>query len=163
MLYCIDYRFARRPEQWRSKLKSKESIYNEFYEEFGPKDVKSSRSDNFLSDSHNNTQSEKFKGIRKEIDDRLSSGFISKSGTPFLAHQGTTKSKKLGDKKSKVRGFPEEDDPFSKSKRQKKSKDGSSVKTESEKTSTAKNEKKRRKKDRSSESSSKKQKAGISD
>ncbi|KAL1564755.1 pumilio 23-like isoform X2 [Salvia divinorum] len=146
--------FARRPEQWRSRLTSKESVFNEFYEVFGQKDAKSSRGGNFLSDSYKNTQAEKFKGIRKEIDDGLSSGFISKSGTPFLAHQGSTKVKKSGDQKSKVRGFSQDNnDDFSKSKKHKTSKDGES----------AKNEKKRRKKDGLSESLNKKRKAGISD
>ncbi|XP_047946037.1 pumilio homolog 23-like isoform X2 [Salvia hispanica] len=146
--------FARRPEQWRSRLTSKESVFNEFYEAFGQKDAKSSRGGNFLSDSYKNTQAEKFKGIRKEIDDGLSSGSISKSGTPFLAHQGSTKVKKSGDKKSKVRGFSQDNnDEFSKSKKHKTSKDGDS----------ARNEKKRRKKDGLSETSNKKLKAGISD
>ncbi|KAG6409244.1 hypothetical protein SASPL_132278 [Salvia splendens] len=145
--------FARRPEQWRSRLTSRQSVFNEFYEAFGQKDAKSSRAGNFLSDSYKNTQAEKFKGMRKEIDDGLSSGFVSKSGTPFLAHQGSTKPKKSGDRKSKARGFPQDNDDFSKSKKLKTSKDGES----------AKNEKKRRKKDGSSESSNKKLKSGISD
>ncbi|KAG6422066.1 hypothetical protein SASPL_118628 [Salvia splendens] len=146
--------FARRPEQWRSRLTSKESVFTEFYKAFGKKDAKSSRGGNFLSDSYKNTQAEKFKGIRKEIDDGLSTGFISKSGTPFLAHQGSTKVKKSGDHISKVRGFSQDNnDDFSKSKKHKTSKDGES----------AKNEKKRRKKDGLSESSNKKLQAGISD
>ncbi|XP_047980682.1 pumilio homolog 23-like isoform X2 [Salvia hispanica] len=146
--------FARRPDQWRSRLTSKQSVFNEFYEAFGQKDAKSSRAGNFLSDSYKNTQAENFKGMRKEIDDGLSSGFVTKSGTPFLAHQGSTKPKKSGDQKSKTRGFPQDNDEFSKSKSKKlkTSKDGES----------AKNEKKRRKKDGSSESSNKKLKAGIS-
>ncbi|XP_042010641.1 pumilio homolog 23-like isoform X1 [Salvia splendens] len=147
--------FARRPEQWRSRLTSKQSVFNEFYEAFGQKDAKSSRAGNFLSDSYKNTQAEKFKGTRKEIDDGLSSGFVSKSGTPFLAHQGSTKPKKSGDQKSKTRGFPQDNDDFSKSKSKK-------LKTSADGDS-AKNEKKRRKKDGSSESSNKKLKAGISD
>ncbi|XP_057794415.1 pumilio homolog 23 isoform X2 [Salvia miltiorrhiza] len=155
--------FARRPEQWRSRLTSKQSVFNEFYEAFGQKDAKSSRSDNFLSDSHKITQAEKFKGIRKEIDDGLSSGFVSKSGTPFLAYQGSTKVKKSGDQKSKARGFPKDNDDFSKSKskKHKTSKDGETL--PGGKTSAPKNEKKRRRKEGSSESLNKKLKAGIND
>ncbi|KAG6425141.1 hypothetical protein SASPL_115566 [Salvia splendens] len=130
--YKIVAKFARRPEQWRSRITSKESVFNEVYEAFGQKDAKSSRGSNFLSDSYKNTQAEKFKGIRKERDAGLSSG----------------------DKKSKVRGFSQDNnDDFSKSKKHKTSKDGDG----------AKNEKKRRKKDGLSESSNKKLKAGISD
>ncbi|KAH6836297.1 pumilio 23 [Perilla frutescens var. hirtella] len=164
--------FAKRPEVWRSRQTSKQSAFKEFYEEFGPKDVKSSRSDNFLADSHKKTQAEKFKGLRKEIDDRLSSGFSSKPSTPFLAHQGSTKLKTSGYQKSKARGFPKDDDDVfkGKNKKHKISKDSSSIKNTNdgetlpgEKSSTAKNEKKRRRKDGLSKSSDKKLKSGISD
>ncbi|KAG8364895.1 hypothetical protein BUALT_Bualt18G0046100 [Buddleja alternifolia] len=102
--------FARRPEQWKSRQNSKESAYKEFYAAFGPKDNKSSRNENFLSDNYQKSQpekskdtsflsdayqksqAEKLKDMRKDIDTRLS-GFSHNSGSPFLAHQGS-KSKK---------------------------------------------------------------------
>lgn len=94
--------------------------------------------------------------MRKEIDSRLSSGFSSNSGSPFLAHQGSTKPKKSGNKQvPEGRGLPKDDDNFfkSESKRRKISKASSSTKNandgeilQDEKLSTIKNEKKRRRK-----------------
>lgn len=155
--------FAKRPDQWRSRESSKQSVIKEFYEAFGPKDAKFSRSDNFLADSQKKSQAEKFKGIRKEIDDSLSSGFSTKSGTPFLAHQGSSKLNKSGNQKSKARGFPKDDDDFSKSKSKKHkiSKDSSSIENTNH-GETSKNEKKRRRKDGLSKSVDKKLKPGIS-
>ncbi|KAK6118730.1 hypothetical protein DH2020_047535 [Rehmannia glutinosa] len=143
--------FEGRPDQWRSRQNSKQSAYNEFYAEFGgPKDAKSSRSENFLADTRQNSQAEKLKDLRKEIDTHLSSG-----------------NKQMPDGK----GFPKDvDDNFFKSKRRKMEKASSSTKNSNdgeilhdEKLSTTKNEKKRRRKDGLSKSSDKKLKAGITD
>ncbi|GFP92496.1 pumilio homolog 23 [Phtheirospermum japonicum] len=82
--------FAERPDQWKLRQTSKQSAYNEFYETFGSKGTKSSRSDNFLSDTYQNSQTEKLKDMRKEIDTHLTSGFPHTSGSPFLSHQGST-------------------------------------------------------------------------
>ncbi|KAL8466440.1 hypothetical protein ACS0TY_035508 [Phlomoides rotata] len=127
--------FARRPDQWRSSQTSKQSAYKEFYAEFGPKDVKSSRGENFLSDTHQKSQTEKLKDMRKEIDSQIS----SKSGTPFLAQQFSAKPKKSGSKEQKGGGFQKDDDNFLKSKN------------------------KRHRKDELSKSSGKKLKAGVTD
>ncbi|KAL0414990.1 UNVERIFIED_CONTAM: Pumilio23 [Sesamum latifolium] len=163
--------FAKRPDHWRSRQTSKESAYKEFYAAFGPMDTKSSRSENFLSDTHHKS-TEKLKGMRKEIDARLSSGYSSKSGTPFLAHQGSARPRKTGNKQvPEGREFPRDvgDDSFqSKSKRHKVDKTSISSKNNSDgetlhgdKSSNIKNEKKRRRKDGLSKSLDKKLKAGI--
>ncbi|PIN13745.1 putative RNA-binding protein [Handroanthus impetiginosus] len=163
--------FERRPDQWRSRQTSKESAYKEFYAAFGPKDTKSYQSGNFLADPRPKSQAEKLKGMRKEIDTHLSSGFSS-NGTPFLAHQGrSTKPKKSRNKQSpESRGFHKDvdDNSFkSKSKERKTEKASSSTKTTNdgeivlgEKLSTHTTEKKRRRKDGLSKSLSKKLKAG---
>ncbi|KAI3455681.1 hypothetical protein Pfo_012344 [Paulownia fortunei] len=166
--------FAERPDQWRSRQTSKQSAYKDFYAAFGPKDTKSSRSENFLADTRSKPQAEKLKGMRKDIDTRLSSGFSPNSGSPFLAHQGSTKPKKSGNKQMpEGRGFPKDDDDNffkSKSKRRKIVKASSSTKNTNdgeilhdEKLSTTKNEKKRHREDGLSKSLDKKLKAGISD
>ncbi|KAL0441300.1 UNVERIFIED_CONTAM: Pumilio23 [Sesamum radiatum] len=163
--------FAKRPDHWRSRQTSKESAYKEFYAAFGPMDTKSSRSENFLSDTHHKSM-EKLKGMRKEIDASLSSGYSSKSGTPFLAHQGSARPKKKGNKQvPEGREFPRDggDDSFqSKSKRHKVDKTSISSKNDNDgetlhgdKSSNIKNENKRRRKDGLSKSLDKKLKAGI--
>ncbi|KAL0354415.1 UNVERIFIED_CONTAM: Pumilio23 [Sesamum radiatum] len=163
--------FAKRPDHWRSRQTSKESAYKEFYAAFGPVDTKSSRSENFLSDTHNKSM-EKLKDMRKEIDARLSSGYSSKSGTPFLAHQGSARPRKTGNKQvPEGREFPRDvgDDSFqSKSKRHKVDKTSISSKNNNDgetlhgdNSSNIKNEKKRRRKDGLSKSLDKKLKAGI--
>ncbi|KAL0341783.1 UNVERIFIED_CONTAM: Pumilio23 [Sesamum calycinum] len=127
--------FAKRPDHWRSRQTSKESAYKEFYAAFGPMDTKSSRSENFLSDTHHKSM-EKLKGMRKEIDASLSSGYSSKSGTPFLAHQGSARPKKKGNKQvPEGREFPRDggDDSFqSKSKRHKVDKTSISSKNDND-------------------------------
>ncbi|GER28355.1 pumilio 23, partial [Striga asiatica] len=94
--------FAERPEQWKARQTSKQSAYKEFYDTFGPKDGNKSRGGTFLSDTlRQNSQSEKMKDMRKEINARLSSGFSTNSGSsPFLAHQGSAKRKKSGKNKN---------------------------------------------------------------
>ncbi|KAL7100318.1 hypothetical protein ACP275_09G139300 [Erythranthe tilingii] len=159
--------FAREPDQWRSRQTSKQSIYNEFYEAFGPKDAKPSRSENFLSNTRPKPQAENLKGMREEINSRLNSAFPSSSVSPFLAHQG--KPKKSGNKHvPEGRGFAKDDENLPKSKRHKTGKTSNStentngVEIHDEKSSTVK-EKKRRRKDGLSKSSDKKLKAGNSD
>ncbi|KAK4427451.1 Pumilio23 [Sesamum alatum] len=165
--------FSKRPDHWRSRQTSKESAYKEFYAAFGPMDTKSSRSENFLSDTHHKSM-EKLKGMRKEIDARLSSGYPPKSGTPFLAHQGSVKPRKPGNKQvPEGREFPRDvgGDSFqSKSKKHKIEKTSISSENNNDgetlhgdKSSNIKNEKKRRRKDGLSKSLDKKLKAGISD
>ncbi|KAL6585247.1 hypothetical protein OROMI_004536 [Orobanche minor] len=147
--------FAERPEQWRSRLNSKQSAYKEFYETFGPKDTDSSRSEKFLSDTRQNPQVEKLKGMRKEIDTRLSSAFSCSPGSSFLAHQGSTKPKKSGKNKQVPdgKGFQKNvDGIFSRSDR-----------PNNEKSSTTNTEKKRRRKDGLPTSLNKKLKADITD
>ncbi|KAL6568341.1 hypothetical protein OROHE_004025 [Orobanche hederae] len=147
--------FAERPEQWRSRLNSKQSAYKEFYATFGPKDTDSSRSENFLSDTRQNPQVEKLKGMRKEIDTRLSSAFSCSPGSSFLAHQGSTKPKKSGKNKQVPdgKGFPKNvDGIFPRSER-----------PNNEKSSTTNTEKKRRRKDGLPTSLNKKLKADITD
>ncbi|KAL6496900.1 hypothetical protein OROGR_028829 [Orobanche gracilis] len=145
--------FAERPEQWRSRLNSKQSVYKEFFATFGPKDTESSRSENFLSDTRQNPQVEKLKGMRKEIDTRLSSAFSCNSSSPFLAHQGSAKPKKSGNNKQVPdgKGFPKNvDGTFSRSGR-----------PNNEKSSTTNTEKKRHRKDGLPTSLHKKLKADI--
>ncbi|KAK4489650.1 hypothetical protein RD792_005462 [Penstemon davidsonii] len=157
--------FARRPDQWKSRQASKESAYKEFYAAFGSKESKSSGSENFLADNRPKSQPEKLKDMRKEIETHLSSG-----AAPFLAHQGSTKGKKSGNKRES-KGFAndviDDDSSKRKNKRQKMEnaeKNSNDEKTiHSEKSSSGNNEKKRRKKDGLSKSSKKKVKAGISD
>ncbi|CAA0821179.1 Pumilio homolog 23 [Striga hermonthica] len=93
--------FAERPEQWKSRQTSKQSAYKEFYDTFGPKDGNKSRGGTFLSDTlRQNSQSEKMKDMRKEINACISSAFSTNSGSPFLAHQGSAKRKKSGKNKN---------------------------------------------------------------
>lgn len=98
--------FAKRPDQWRSRQTSKQSAYKEFYAAFGAKDSKSSRGEDFLADTKQKSQQEKLKGMRKEIDTRLSTVFTSNPAAPFLSHQNSTQPKKHGKKqKRESRGF----------------------------------------------------------
>lgn len=103
-------RFARRPEQWRSSQASKVSTYKDFQEAFGPKDTQSSRSSYFLADTSHKSQPETLKGMRNEINTFFS------SGSPFLAHQGSNKSKRSFNKRvTESKGFPKDgvdDDSF---------------------------------------------------
>lgn len=67
----IDYcRYAKRPEQWKSRQATKESAFKEFYATFGPKTT-SSKNNSFLSNTHRSSQPEKVKEMRKEIDNHV--------------------------------------------------------------------------------------------
>ncbi|KZV41158.1 pumilio23 [Dorcoceras hygrometricum] len=93
-------RFARHPEQWRSSQTSKVSTYKDFQAAFGSKETQSSRSSNFLADTSHKSQPETIKGMRNEID-----SFFS-SGSPFLAHQGSSKHKRSFNKQvTESKGF----------------------------------------------------------
>lgn len=105
-LHSCYNRFARNPDQWKSRQASKQSAYEEFYAEFGPKTTKDSQSDNFLADTHRKSHEENLKSMRKEIDTRLSFGFAPNSGSQFLAHPGSGKLKRSGNKQARTRaGF----------------------------------------------------------
>lgn len=90
--------FARNPDKWKLGQASKQSAYEEFYAEFGPKTTKASQIDNFLVDTHIKSHKEMLKGMRKEIDTHLSYGFAPNSGSQFLAHPGSGKIKSSGNK-----------------------------------------------------------------
>ncbi|KAE8688617.1 Pumilio-like protein 23 [Hibiscus syriacus] len=68
-------RYSSNPDQWRSKLASKESAYNEFYAAFGPTVSKSTKSNKFLSDASMDT-SELEELNTKERDSSLTSASI---------------------------------------------------------------------------------------
>ncbi|KAL2493361.1 Pumilio23 [Abeliophyllum distichum] len=98
--------FSRNPDQWKSRQVSKQSAYEDFYAAFGPKATKASQSESFLADTHHKSQQEKLKDMRKEIDTRLSYGFAPNSGSQFLAHPGSAKLKRSGNKQAPERaGF----------------------------------------------------------
>ncbi|KAI3775169.1 hypothetical protein L1987_49738 [Smallanthus sonchifolius] len=74
--------YAKRPDQWKSRQTSRESVYNDFISTFGSNTTKSSYKD--ANSTHNRSKShqEKLKDMRKEINTQLSS-----SHTPFLANK----------------------------------------------------------------------------
>lgn len=151
-LVFIYNRYAKRPDQWKSRQESKESAYNDFFAAFGPKASKSSRNDKFLSDFRSTSQPEKLKEIRKEIGTRLASAVAPASGSQFLAHASSTKLGMSGHKRApETAGHSEkftkhgmdDDVTKSKSKKQKKSK-GDDVHNEKPSKSRDKKEKKRK-------------------
>ncbi|XP_057980901.1 pumilio homolog 23 [Malania oleifera] len=74
--------FAARPDQWRSKQVSKQSVYKKFCAAFGSNERKSSKNDKFLAYTSNHiAQADTIKKMRKEIDQCLA------SGTPLLGSQ----------------------------------------------------------------------------
>ncbi|KAL3528538.1 hypothetical protein ACH5RR_007860 [Cinchona calisaya] len=88
--------FAKRPDQWKLRQTSKQSALKEFYDAFGPPEIKLSENKSFLADANRKSQPDKMKEMRKEIDSSLSN-VAPNYGNPFLAHQGSNvKSKKSG-------------------------------------------------------------------
>ncbi|KAL7599678.1 pumilio homolog 23 [Lactuca sativa] len=75
--------YAKRPDQWKARQTSKETVYNDFISTFGSKETKYNES---FTENRPKTQKEKIKDMRKEIDTQL---------TPFLAHN----KKKSGQKR----------------------------------------------------------------
>lgn len=94
-------RFARQPDQWKSRQASQQSALKEFYATFGPTDTKSLVKENFLADTHSKPKQEKLKDIRKEIETTLASA--KTSNTPLLAHQVSKKVKRSKDEKKRHR------------------------------------------------------------
>lgn len=84
--------FAKRPDQWKLKQASKQSILREFYDAFGPPETKLSENKSFLADANRKSQPDKMKEIRKEIDSSLAN---VAPRNQFLAHQGSKKLKSL--------------------------------------------------------------------
>lgn len=78
--------YAKRPDQWKSRQTSRESIYNDFISTFGSKDTKSSKYNASFTENRPKSQQEKLKDMRKEIDTQL---ILS---TPFLAQKSFKKS-----------------------------------------------------------------------
>nr|XP_043623770.1 pumilio homolog 23 [Erigeron canadensis]XP_043623771.1 pumilio homolog 23 [Erigeron canadensis] len=78
--------YAKRPDQWKSRQISRESVYNDFISTFGSKETKSSKYDSSFTENRPKSQQEKLKDMRKEIDTNLS------SATPFLAQKPFKKS-----------------------------------------------------------------------
>ncbi|KAK4791638.1 hypothetical protein SAY86_032051 [Trapa natans] len=74
------YGYAERPEQWKKKLESKQSVYKEFYSIFGSGEATSHRDDSLaVNTSKKKRKSTDMKQLRKEIDQSLT------SATPFLS------------------------------------------------------------------------------
>lgn len=117
-------RYAKRPEQWKSRQATKESAFKDFLDTFGPKETASSKKEMFLTNSYHSSQPEKLKEMRKEIDSHLASahemaGKGSKSkltmsgksphsaGDKFLKNKDKRQKRKdtadSGDKKGKKR------------------------------------------------------------
>lgn len=99
-LICHD-RFARQPDQWKSRQASQQSALKEFYATFGPTETKSFEKESFLADTVPKSQPGKLKDIRKEIETTLASA--KTSNTPFLAHQVSKKVKRFKDEKKRHR------------------------------------------------------------
>ncbi|XP_071716209.1 pumilio homolog 23 [Rutidosis leptorrhynchoides] len=78
--------YARRPDQWKTRQTSRESVYNDFISTFGSKDTKSSKHDASFNENRSKSQQEKLKDMRKEIDTQLT------PTTPFLAQKSSKKS-----------------------------------------------------------------------
>lgn len=94
MLIQLAYynRFATQPDQWRSKLASKQSAYEEFYATFGSSEAKPLKNEGFLADiSKHSSHPKDLKEMRKEIDNHLS------SGVPFLSNYGFKSKPKKAD------------------------------------------------------------------
>ncbi|KAK4789553.1 hypothetical protein SAY86_016857 [Trapa natans] len=73
---------AESPEQWKKKLESKHSVYEEFYNIFGTGETKSHRDDSLVSNtSKKRRKNTNMKQLRKEIDQSLTyeTPFLSKS------------------------------------------------------------------------------------
>ncbi|KAG7992149.1 hypothetical protein I3843_02G113500 [Carya illinoinensis] len=89
-------RFAAQPDQWRSKLASKQSAYDEFYATFGSGEAKPLKNEGFLADiSKHSSHPKDLKEMRKEIDNHLS------SGVPFLSTSGFKSKPKKADQHSR--------------------------------------------------------------
>ncbi|XP_035539256.1 pumilio homolog 23 isoform X2 [Juglans regia] len=89
-------RFATQPDQWRSKLASKQSAYDEFYATFGSGEAKPLKNEGFLADfSKHSSHPKDLKEMRKEIGNQLS------SGVPFLSTSGFKSKPKKTDQHSR--------------------------------------------------------------
>ncbi|KAG2722487.1 hypothetical protein I3760_02G130300 [Carya illinoinensis] len=89
-------RFAAQPDQWRSKLASKQTAYDEFYATFGSGEAKPLKNEGFLADiSKHSSHPKDLKEMRKEIDNHLS------SGVPFLSTSGFKSKPKKADQHSR--------------------------------------------------------------
>lgn len=77
--------YAKRPDQWKARQTSKESMYNDFLSTFGSKETKY---DGSFTENRPKSQKEKIKDMRKEIDTQL---------TPFLAHNKKSGQKRKSD------------------------------------------------------------------
>lgn len=98
MLIHLAYynRFAAQPDQWRSKLASKQTAYDEFYATFGSGEAKPLKNEGFLADiSKHSSHPKDLKEMRKEIDNHLS------SGVPFLSTSGFKSKPKKADQHSR--------------------------------------------------------------
>ncbi|CAL5439362.1 unnamed protein product [Camellia sinensis] len=145
--------FARRPDQWKSRQASKQSVYKEFYATFGSKETKSSKTDHFLAETPRTSQPEKLKEMRKEIEASLGSATAPSSSTQFLANEDlTTKVRMSGHKRHAKREEQYDDDVLeSKNKKQKKKKNHDGIEHVAVASESShpvdKKEKKRRRKD----------------
>lgn len=145
--------FARRPDQWKSRQASKQSVYKEFYATFGSKETKSSKTDHFLAETPRTSQPEKLKEMRKEIEASLGSATAPSSSTQFLANEDlTTKVRMSGHKRHAKREEQYDDDVLeSKNKKQKKKKNHDGIEHVALASESShpvdKKEKKRRRKD----------------
>ncbi|GMQ07937.1 hypothetical protein CsSME_00051910 [Camellia sinensis var. sinensis] len=145
--------FARRPDQWKLRQASKQSVYKEFYATFGSKETKSSKTDHFLAETPRTSQPEKLKEMRKEIEASLGSATAPSSSTQFLANEDlTTKVRMSGHKRHAKREEQYDDDVLeSKNKKQKKKKNHDGIEHVAVASESShpvdKKEKKRRRKD----------------
>uniref|UniRef100_A0A7N0TNN1 Uncharacterized protein n=1 Tax=Kalanchoe fedtschenkoi TaxID=63787 RepID=A0A7N0TNN1_KALFE len=64
--------YARQPEQWRSRLKTKETVLNDFYDTFGPGDKKDTKTNHFLSSANHTTTRNSVKSSADQITERNS-------------------------------------------------------------------------------------------
>ncbi|CDO97786.1 unnamed protein product [Coffea canephora] len=94
--------FAKRPDQWKLRQASKQSVLKEFYDAFGPPETKSSKNKSFVADANRKSQPDRMQEIRKEIDNSLVN-VAPHFGNQFLAHQTSKKAKNSGRKRPRER------------------------------------------------------------